>query len=102
MKFCTFTSPIPYTYNRDLLRIILRLCVPKLVILAGGIGHQLVMGALLDDLPFMEYGDLVAEFTGGESVGDINGGLIRHDVVEAAIDLRFGNGGPGRQWVRPR
>lgn len=49
------------------------------------------MGALLDHAAFVEYGDLVAEFAGGESVADVDCGLVACDVVEFAVDFCLGN-----------
>lgn len=48
--------------------IILCLRIPELVILAFCIRDQFVVGALLDHSPILEHGDLIAEFTGGQTV----------------------------------
>ena len=42
------------------------------------------MGALLDHAAFVEDSNLVAELAGGESVADVDCGLVSCDVVELA------------------
>lgn len=54
---------LPTALNLVLLRIILRLCVPQLVVFALCISYERSVSPLLDDRPFVEYGDLVTEFT---------------------------------------
>ena len=34
----------------------------------------------------------VAEFAGGQAVGDIDGGLIACDLIKLTVDLRLGDG----------
>ena len=46
------------------------LSVPKLVVLAGFIGNQLVVTAKLNQMSLMEYGDLVTELAGGQAMAD--------------------------------
>ena len=69
--------------------IILRLGVPEFMVFAGFICYQFGMCALLDDRAAMEYGDLVAELTAGQTMGNVDSGLIAGDVVELGIDLRL-------------
>lgn len=59
------------THRAASLRIILRLCVPERVVFAALIGEQFGVTALLNDRALVEHGDLVAEFAGGQAVGDI-------------------------------
>ena len=82
------------------LHIILRLGVPERVVFAAPIGKQFGVTALLDDRSLVEHGDLVAEFAGGQSVGDIDGGLIACDLIELTVDLRLGNGVERRRRIR--
>ena len=74
------------------LRIILRLGVPERVVFAAPIGEQFGVTALLNDRALVEHGDLVAEFAGGQAMGDIDGGLITCDLIELTVDLRLGDG----------
>ena len=53
-------AAIPFSLFRH---IILRLGVPELVVLPRGIADQLLVAALLHDLPFIEDSDHVAEGT---------------------------------------
>ena len=55
----------PAPKEENLLRIILCLCIPKIVIFATVVGGQFGVGSLLDNRPLMEHDDLVAKFTGG-------------------------------------
>ena len=80
------------THRAASLRIILRLCVPERVVFAAPIGEQFGVTALLNDRALVEHGDLVAEFAGGQAVGDIDGSLIACDLIELAVDLRLGDG----------
>ena len=80
------------THRAALLRIILCLGVPERVVFAVPIGEQFGVAALLDDRALVEHGDLVAEFAGGQAVGDIDGSLIACDLIELTVDLRLGDG----------
>ena len=80
------------THRAASLRIILRRCVPERVVFAAPIGEQFGVTALLNDRALVEHGDLVAEFAGGQAVGDIDGSLIACDLIELAVDLRLGDG----------
>lgn len=88
------------THRAALLRIILRLCVPERVVFAAPIGEQFGVTTLLDDRALVEHGDLVAEFAGGQAVGDIDGSLIACDLIELAVDLRLGDGVQRRPLAR--
>ena len=59
------------THRAASLRIILRLCVPERVVFAALLGEQFGVTALLNARALVEHGDLVAEFAGGQAVGDI-------------------------------
>ena len=74
-----------------LFSIILRLCVPQLVVFAVCVGNERSVRALLNNGSLMEYGNLVAELTRGQTVADIDGGLIACDLVKLSVDLRFSN-----------
>ena len=65
--------------------------MPKLVILSAFIGNERSVSSLLNDRTLVEYGDLVAELTRGQTVGDIDCGLIACDLVKLSVNLRFGN-----------
>ena len=71
--------------------VILRLRVPELRIFAALVREQRLVRALLDDLPGVEHDDLVAELARGETVRNVNGGLVADHVVELFIDLRLGD-----------
>ena len=75
--------------------IILCLRIPELVILAFCIRDQFVVGALLDYSPILEHGDLITELTGGQPVGNINGGFVPGDFIKLAVNL-----GP-KIWAAP-
>ena len=62
------TCKTPTPKEENLLRIILCLCVPKLIVFAVAIDKQIGMAALLDDCTLVEHGDLVTKFAGGQSV----------------------------------
>lgn len=74
------------------LRIILRLGTPQLIILALGVSYQLLMCTGLDDMPLVEHGDTVAEAAGGQSVTDVDGGLVLYDLVELRVNLVLRDG----------
>lgn len=75
-----------------LYRIILRLCMPQLVVFSAFIGNERSVGALLDDSAFVEYGYLIAEFAGAQAVAYVYCGFIACNLIEFAVYLRFGNG----------
>ena len=54
--------------------------------------HQGSVGTFLHYLALVKYGDLIAELARGEPVGDIDGGFVLQNRVEALIDLRLGYG----------
>ena len=78
-----------------MLCVILRLRIPKLKVFSRLVCQKLGMASFLDDLPLMEYGDLVAELAGGQTVGNIDSSLITGDVIELALDFSLGNGVEG-------
>ena len=49
------------------------------------------MSTLLNDRTLVEYGDFIAELTRGQTVGDIDCGLITCDLIEFFVDLCFRN-----------
>ena len=55
--------------------IVLGLGMPKNMVYARLIGKQRLVAAGLDDFAGIEYRDLVAEATGGQAVGDEQGGF---------------------------
>ena len=72
--------------------VVLGLGVPQGMVLAGLVGQQLLVGAPLDHLAVVKDGDLVAELAGGETVADINGCFVSHQIVEMGINLIFRHG----------
>lgn len=62
------------------------------MILAGFIGYQFGMGAVLDDTTLVEYSNLVAELATGQAMADIDSGLVTSNIVELGVDLRLGKG----------
>ena len=77
--------------NSSCFSIILRLCVPQLVVFTVCVGNERSVRALLNDRTLVEYGDLVAELTRGQTVGDIDCGFVACDLVKLSVNLRFGN-----------
>lgn len=49
------------------------------------------MRALLNYCALMEHGNLIAELTRGQAVGDVDCGLVACNLVELSVDLGFGN-----------
>ncbi len=74
-----------------LLGVILGLGVPEFGVFARSVGEEVRMVSDLYHLPAVENGDLVAELAGGEPVADIDGRPVTGDVVEPAVDFRFGD-----------
>ena len=74
-----------------LLRIIMRLGVPQLVVFTVCIGNESCVRALLNNSALMEHSNLVAELTGGQTVGDVDCGLVACDLVKLSVNLRFCN-----------
>lgn len=66
--------------------------MPQLVVFSAFIGNERGVGALLDDSAFVEYGYLIAEFAGAQAVADVYCGFIACNLIEFAVNLRFGNG----------
>ena len=85
-------NPIRTVSLSRFLRVILGLCVPQLIVFSGGVGQQVLVGALLDDLTVVEDGDLIAELAGGQPVADVDGRFVPRDLVELGVDLRLGHG----------
>jgi len=81
------------------LHIILRLRVPKRKILPIRLRQQLLMPPLLDYCPFRKHQNFLAKFTRRQPVTDINRRLISGDLVEPAVNLRFGNRIERRRWL---
>ena len=52
--------------------------------------HELVVGALLNDLPLGDDGDLVRALDGREPMGDDDGGAAPAQLVKGALDLHLG------------
>ena len=65
--------------------------MPQLVVFSAFICHQLVMGALLDNCAFVEYGNFIAKLTRGQTMGNVDCGFVTCDLIELSVDLRFGN-----------
>ena len=52
--------------------------------------QQRVVGALLKDLPLLEDDDAVGLFDGGRPVGDDDGGAVPEYLLQAFLNLGFG------------
>ena len=61
----------------------------ELVIIAADVGHQLVVGAALDDPALVEDDDLVAVADGAQAVGDDQAGAAA--AAEVVVDERLGH-----------
>ena len=66
--------------------------MPKLVILSAFIGNERSVRALLNDCTLVEHSDLIAELTGGQTVGNIDCGLVACNLVNLSVNLCFGRG----------
>ena len=74
------------------LAIILRLCVPQLIIRAGWIPDQLLMRTELNELALLEHRDMFAEPAGGQAVGDVDRRFVAYQAVEFGVYLVFCDG----------
>lgn len=63
--------------------------MPQFIIFPHFIRNQFLMAALLDDGSFVEHRNLIAEFTGGEAVADVDSRLIACDVVKFRVDFHL-------------
>ena len=72
--------------------IVLRLGVPKFVVLTVLFCKQAFVSTLLDHGALMEHGNFITELAGRQAMTDIDSRLVTGDVVELRVNLRFGNG----------
>ena len=70
------------------LGVIVRLGFPKGLVLSVAL-HQLLAAALLDNLPVVEHGNVVAEPAGGKPVADVHRRLVSHNLVEVLVHLHL-------------
>ena len=65
--------------------------IPKFIILAVFVCYQFGVCALLDHSTLVEYSDFIAELAGGETMRDIDCGLVTDNLIELTVNLSFSN-----------
>lgn len=61
---------------------------------------ELRVGAVFNDLTFVQYDNTVQVRDGGQAMGDNQHGFVRHDVVEAALNQALWLRNRGLPWLR--
>lgn len=54
--------------------------------------HQLVMGALLNDLPVFQHVNLIRHFRGGQPVGNDDNGFVPAQIQHCMVKVVFRDG----------
>ena len=72
---------------RILRRVILRLCMPQLIVFSALVRNQFFMRSLLYYCALVKHKYLIAEFAQGEAMTDVDCSLVPDYVIEFRINL---------------